>query len=313
VRARAALRAAPRPTTASRVAAQLRRAPHRLPPESIELAYELQRRLRSQEDPSGGNRWLHHRWLAIFERMLDELERNEALPPPGFTYVCMGAGVRNPYAFSFLMVLAGAERVWIVEPEGLDELPAWKRFWGLQELALRVLVGDVGSTRFLDGDERANAFVDVRELFFGAPSRALRNTVATCSAPIEDAPIPDSSVHLLSSRSVLEHVLDVDRCFDALARVLRPGGVMYHEIDLTSHTGADTFAFYRDLRARSRGLNELRLSDYLREFERRGFECRLLASRTTEPPDRTTLQPRFARYDTTDLATAEARLIAIRR
>lgn len=312
-RARAVARPPRKPTAAARLTAQLRRDPRRLPPEGLELAFELQRRLRALEDPTGRNRWLHHRWVTIFEQMFDELERRDVLPEPGFTYVCMGAGVQNPYAFSLLPSLAGAEHVWLVEPGGLVELPAWNRIWGLQELALRVLVGDVRSGRFLDRAPADNAFVDLRELFFGDPERALRSAVTTFTGPMEEAPIPDECVDLLSSRSVLEHVLDVESCFDAFARTLKPGGVMYHEIDLTSHTGADRFAFYRDAKPRSRGLNELRLSDYIRGFEQRGFRCHVASSSAAEAPDRGLLQPRFADYDETDLATAGATVIAVKR
>jgi SAM-dependent methyltransferase len=42
---------------------------------------------------------------------------------------------------------------------------------------------------------------------------------------------PDGSFDLLFSRSVLEHIHPLEKLFDEIGRVLRPGGIVYHEID----------------------------------------------------------------------------------
>jgi SAM-dependent methyltransferase len=42
---------------------------------------------------------------------------------------------------------------------------------------------------------------------------------------------PDDSFDLIMSRSVLEHIRPIERLVDEMARVLRPGGLAYHEID----------------------------------------------------------------------------------
>jgi hypothetical protein len=55
-------------------------------------------------------------------------------------------------------------------------------------------------------------------------------------APWDDeAVIDDSSVDLIVSQSVLEHVDDLETAYHALYQWLRPGGVMSHMIDLRSH------------------------------------------------------------------------------
>lgn len=48
-------------------------------------------------------------------------------------------------------------------------------------------------------------------------------------------PLPDASVDVIYSCAVLEHVHDLERAFSEMARVLKPGGIMYHEVDLRDH------------------------------------------------------------------------------
>lgn len=48
-------------------------------------------------------------------------------------------------------------------------------------------------------------------------------------------PLPNNSVDYIYSCAVLEHVHNLDLCFAEMQRVLRPGGIMYHEVDLRDH------------------------------------------------------------------------------
>jgi SAM-dependent methyltransferase len=48
-------------------------------------------------------------------------------------------------------------------------------------------------------------------------------------------PLPDSSVDIMYSCAVLEHVHNLDAAFSEMTRVLKPGGIMYHEVDLRDH------------------------------------------------------------------------------
>ncbi|HEY5546114.1 MAG TPA: methyltransferase domain-containing protein [Gemmatimonadaceae bacterium] len=50
-----------------------------------------------------------------------------------------------------------------------------------------------------------------------------------------DAVVPPQSVDLVVSRGVLQEVYDIDRAFAAMDRILRPGGVMIHKIDLRDY------------------------------------------------------------------------------
>lgn len=47
--------------------------------------------------------------------------------------------------------------------------------------------------------------------------------------------IPSSSIDIILSISVFEHVKDVEASFQEMKRVLKEGGIMYHRIDLRDH------------------------------------------------------------------------------
>ena len=47
--------------------------------------------------------------------------------------------------------------------------------------------------------------------------------------------IPDNSVDIIISNSLLEHVYDLDRAFSEMHRVLNKNGYMFHAIDLRDH------------------------------------------------------------------------------
>jgi hypothetical protein len=308
----------PAQTAARRLAAAMAKRPGWFPRDGIELAVRLADALHAHDDES--NRWGHARWTGIFAEMLDaaaaDLPALDALDA-----VCLGAGTRNPLAFPLLLYLAGARRVWVVEPELAASDEDWRLRWGLQEMALRMLVGDIQSRHFRRSPAMIDGFVDVRALFFGTSARqALRaDAVRILDTYLEDAAIPAGSVGLVTSRSVLEHVSETERCFDALAAMVGPGGVMCHHIDLSAHDGRDRFAFYyttpKKAARRSDGLNGLRLSDYMAAFTARGFICRVIDARIDEDYDlhRRPLSARFAGYSERDLRCARASLVCVKR
>ena len=51
--------------------------------------------------------------------------------------------------------------------------------------------------------------------------------------------VPAGSVDLMCSFAVLEHLRDLNRAFAAMARLLKPGGWMIHQVDLRDHTDFD--------------------------------------------------------------------------
>ena len=289
---------------------RLRTDPEWLPPSNVELEFLVAARLRSLQDDSLGNRWLHHRWASLFNDLYDDLDSFVALRD-GFTYVCMGPGSRNPFAFPLLVFLAGAGRVWLVEPEWEGRAPGgWRGLWGLQEMALRVLAGDVAAGRVSRDPARLDEFAPLGDLFFGS-GQLDKTRVHVAPVTIEEAPIPDASVHLLTSRSVLEHVLDFERCAATFARIMAPGGVMHHDVDLSAHRTDSELAFYYEPSAHKR-LNMLRLSDYLAVLDRHGFDSSVLRRTDADPQqlDRGALTERFAHYADDDLLCTAAVIVS---
>lgn len=267
------------------------------------------------EDPGGSNRWLHHRWVSIFERLFDDVHELVDVKG-GFECVLLGAGTRNPLAFAILVFLAGARKIYVVEPEPIQRVDSWRVLWGLQELASRVLCGNVTSNHFRRDPSEISDFLDLEALF-------LHREVAECLNPSrvvyfqglwQKAEVPPDSIDLLTSRSVLEHLIDHELCFDKFADVMKSNGVMYHDVDLTSHSTSDLFGFYHR-QQRDEGLNELRLSDYLAHLGNRGFQSEVL-SRTQEQDyrlDRSKLDERFGSYSDEDLLCSRAVILSKRR
>lgn len=91
-----------------------------LPQGNIELTYRIEKGLRALQDTAGANRWLHHRWVMIFEELMSDLDGALQFDK-GFDYVCLGAGTRNSFAFPLLVSLSGANNTYIVEPDSLKE------------------------------------------------------------------------------------------------------------------------------------------------------------------------------------------------
>lgn len=61
----------------------------------------------------------------------------------------------------------------------------------------------------------------------------------------DPAVIRPDTVDVIVSQSVLEHVLDIETTYQALHSWLRPGGLMSHQIDFTSHGLSDRWNGYR--------------------------------------------------------------------
>ncbi|MGQ0536714.1 MAG: methyltransferase domain-containing protein, partial [Methanobacteriota archaeon] len=285
----------------------------------LALLHRLHVSIRTARDVGGADRWLHHRWLDIHRQMTEDLGGRLDLGA-GTHYVCVGAGGRNPLALPLLVGLSGASRVTAIEPEPIPGHEEWRWRVGLEEMALRLLAGNVRPPGVDASRASLEKFVDVDALLFGPAGGGVLRRGALDLVPgfFEDVPLAAGSVDLLSSRSVLEHVAEYDRFFDALARVVKEGGWMYHDIDLTSHSGPkDRFRFYREPppkpgKRTPHRLNELRCSDYVRELEKRGFKCRVAKRNMASAAhlDEARLQPRFRHYSDEDLLCSRVILLA---
>jgi len=119
------------------------------------------------------------------------------------------------------------------------------------------------------------------------------------------------SVDLVLSQSVLEHVVDLEGTYRALALWLKPGGRMSHQIDFDSHGIASAWNGYRAysetfwrilLGKRLYMINREPPSTHLRLLEANGFHvtCLMQAMRT-DGIDRSRLAPRWRGLSDQDL------------
>ncbi len=134
--------------------------------------------------------------------------------------------------------------------------------------------------------------------------------------------LPAASVDWIISQAVLEHVNDLDLVYRAMARWLRPGGVMSHQIDFKSHGTAKTWdghRHYGDLvwkiirGKRPYLINRAPLATHLRLLALHDFEVRHV-DRTTTPATLTREQmaPQFRSLSEDDLTTSSAYVLAVK-
>ncbi len=151
------------------------------------------------------------------------------------------------------------------------------------------------------------------------PSERLRSLLVS---PDGRLPLDDSSVDLVLSQAVFEHVHDVEGSFREIHRVLRPGCLTSHEIDLRDHHHAEPFDFLRYSDRLWQWMtsesfawtNRLRISDYLEAAEGAGLEPIGLEA-TVQPTRRlptAALATQFKSYSDHDLSCSGFHLVARR-
>ena len=157
----------------------------------------------------------------------------------------------------------------------------------------------------------------VRALGTATPHEAIRyHTWATLE------PVAESSVDLLFSHVVLNHVEDLDGMYAKCARWVRPGGWMSHQIDFTSlgtaeewngHHAYSELAWKVIAGNRPYFVNREPLATHLELLARHGFELmHLTRGRMEGGITRAQLAPRWRGMSDDDLATQTGFIISRR-
>ena len=142
---------------------------------------------------------------------------------------------------------------------------------------------------------------------------------------VED--IADGSIDITYSNATLEHIADVRRAIDGLARITRRGGVGFHQTDFRDHRTLDRplefltceeaeFQTILEECAWSCG-NRVRPCEFLEAFDRAGFDARLEPNLRAEPAYLEDVLsrsvPKFREMDPDELGIIGGRFILGRR
>jgi hypothetical protein len=154
-------------------------------------------------------------------------------------------------------------------------------------------------------------YIDIRKTM--EPERVQRLT--TFRATIQQCDIPAQSLDFIFSKTVLEHVMDMEETSRKLYDLLRVGGRMYHIVDFSDHVDTSTIRFdflehdCRTWAAINDCTNLWRVNDVVELWERIGFRVRVVErlSRVQPVPH---LHPCWQDYDPQDLFCYYAAIIA---
>ena len=220
-----------------------------------------------------------------------------ALPGSGFTFVELGPG--DSVAAAMVGRALGATRSWLVDAGAFATTSAQAYERLADALRARGLAVDTQDRPL----ERATVLdaCNSRYLVQGVDSLA---------------EIPASSVDYMFSNAVLEHIPaeDFDRMIAEWVRVLRPGGVALHRVDLRDHLGGGldnlrfSDALWNSPLFRRSGFytNRIRFRDMIDRFQSAGFmvEVPKCARWKAVPIARGRLASRFSAVDDEDLSVS---------
>ena len=209
----------------------------------------------------------------------------------GATVVDLDCGTVNPFTFSFLLLLLGAERAYAIDAAPVSDLAVATRAlataagWLLVEphrLFDRVLVSAADVVRHLHG-------FDLSRLSNGDPTGLAPGRLIHKRETLLDLSLRAGEADVVFSVSLLEH-LPVDEALDALRRVTKPGGLGVHVVDLVDHRYygnevASPHAFLAEppTEALVHGSNRLRSHEWRARFEKHGFAVERVEEWSNQP------------------------------
>ncbi|MAE77060.1 MAG: hypothetical protein CMJ85_09350 [Planctomycetes bacterium] len=199
----------------------------------------------------------------------------------GSTYLELGCGSMNPLSLLTVFVLLGAKRAIGVDLDPVHDVSIAARALARTASYLltdpRLIVGDYPITREQVAHNVRS--LDLLKLCQGDPSGLDESLLAFRNESVYELSLDDDSVDGVFSNSFLEHIEDLDRAIEEIARVTRKHGIGCHNIDGEdhgSHTDPDqhplAFLTVEPERGLVRGCNRLRPLSYLPIFESHGFE-----------------------------------------
>jgi SAM-dependent methyltransferase len=161
-------------------------------------------------------------------QVLDVLRRySEVIGEETFSVagkVCLELGTGNSPDIAFLMMLSGASRSIMLDTAQLLNVP-FQNGKEYQELVATLQSAAMDRIKF----------VNVPETVTSADLDRLASGLEYLTYDGITLPLPDASVDIVYSKSVLEHVRHPDSLFEELRRISKPGALHLHIIDLRDH------------------------------------------------------------------------------
>lgn len=266
------------------------------------LSYILSTRYRDSFDME--NRYLPYRWLSLSNKVY-ELTKPKLEWHSGPSVLVFGAGNRNPYTLALFFLLQGASKVYCLEPSSIDTPDVMSR---LYETVCQITFGLIEGPHKRSLDD-ISKFIDIKALAMGDYSNVIKdNCIEVLKCVGEDITLPNESIDLIYSRSVLEHVVDIDKVYKENLRIISPTGHMVHDIGLCSHNKHDPITMYYNPLpelAEFDHLNKKRLSDHVRSIEALGMRATVLDVEKCPLHDQEVL-PEFKAYSKEDLEVISA-------
>lgn len=295
-----------------------RRNPRLAPYSAVELAFEVECRMReaiaSGARPGEEEITALVRAAAVLNERIDVFENRfsraryrqllasfitePSLRPPvrDATWVDLGCGSLNPGAFLFMLLMLGARRGYAIDADDVPDVSiAVRALADVAALALvdpKSLFGELAPSRE-ELLENLRGF-DLARLLAGDLGGAAEERLSYRRASVVALPLADAEADVVVSLALLEHVADVDATIAEIARVMRRGGRGSHVINGRDHRwyadrSIHPLDFLRDPTAAElvHGSNRMRPLEFVRRFEQHGFAVRevLAVERVDVPPE----------------------------
>ncbi len=217
------------------------------------------------------------------------------------TVVDLSCGSLNPFTFSFLLLMLGAERAYSIDIEPIQSV----------ETATRAMATAAGwlllePHRILDRPDitleevlRNLKGFDLRLLATGDPAGIAPGRLIHRVEPMHTLSLANDEAGVVFSVSLLEHV-NPDEGVEALRRITTPGGLGVHVLDLVDHRfySGEVASPFEFLKIQSseplvQGSNRLRLPEFCALFERHGFSVERMEDWANHPPPTDKEQEQF--------------------
>lgn len=190
-------------------------------------------------------------------------------------------------------------------------------------LAVALKFLDEGAARMtcIDVIDLVSASDELYEQIAPDAARLRERLEYRCPEAIETTQLPSETFDFVYSAACMEHVVDPEATVRQIARLLKPGGVTSHQIDMRDHRDFDHplhFLRYpervwRISTSRRIYTNRWRTSDWLNAYEEAGLELHKAEPNLqveVSEGDRRAMQPRFRTKDLEDLAITGVWLVA---